>query len=181
MKLPSLNTLKIVFYPDPVLHQKSAPIEDFGDSLKRLTDRMLELMQEGKGVGLAAPQVGLLRRFFVCNVTGEPGDDRVFVNPTLSDLSGGELAEEGCLSLPGVTVEMRRATSVVIRAMDVHGEPFECSGQGLLARVWQHEFDHLDGRLITDRMSSTDEIANRRAIKQLESDHAELKRIRKSR
>jgi len=181
VKLPSLSSLRIIFYPDPILHQKCTPIETFGDDLKRLADRMLELMREGKGVGLAAPQVGISRRLFVCNATGEPEDDRVFVNPTLSDLNGGEQAEEGCLSLPGVTVEMRRATSLVVRAKDVHGKPFLCDGEGLWAKVWQHECDHLDGRLITDRMSSTDEIANRRAIKQLETDCADWMRTRKTR
>lgn len=164
---PDLTKLHIVCYPDPVLKRRCAQVTDFGDRLALLGDRLILLMREANGVGLAAPQVGIPVRLFVCNPSGEPGDDLVFVNPRLSDLEEHVEAQEGCLSLPGVTVNMRRASKVVITAQSPTGEPLQYHGEGVQARVWQHENDHLDGKLIIDNMSSTDEIANRRALKQL--------------
>ncbi len=172
MACPNPETLHIVCYPDPILSVKCAPIETFDASLAAVAEKMLCLMRDASGVGLAAPQVGLAIRLFVCNWTGEPEGDLVCVNPRFLELDGvGEMIE-GCLSIPEVEVTMRRATTATLAAADIHGQPFECSGEGLAARVWQHEADHLDGRLITDTMSATDEIANRRALKQLESDYA---------
>jgi len=146
-------------------------VTSFGPDIKALTDRMLMLMKEGRGVGLAAPQVGIPLRLFVCNPTGEPEDDMVCINPEFVELTGAEVKEEGCLSLPGVGVNMRRATRAVMRLCDTDGKVRKQVGEGLLARIWQHESDHLDGGLITDNMSATDEISNRRAVKQLEADY----------
>ena len=168
MIVPNPNKLRIVCYPDRVLKQSCAPVTEFNGDLGSLVEQMLELMHEGRGIGLAGPQVGVLSRLFVCNVTGEPDDNLVFVNPRFLELTGAAEADEGCLSLPGVGVTMRRAEQAIIEAQNVHGEPFQMTGQDLLARVWQHESDHLDGRLIVDHMSTADEIANRRALKQLE-------------
>ncbi len=176
MKLPSPSRLRIVLYPNPVLKKRAADVGKFNPEIAALAKRMLELMREAKGVGLAAPQVGVGLRLFVCNPTGEPGDDLVCVNPRFAERSGVEEREEGCLSIPGVTVTMRRATHVVIDALDVEGKPFQMMGTELRARIWQHETDHLDGRLIIDNMSPTDEIANRRAIKQLQEQYRPLKR-----
>ena len=162
-----VKTLKITHYPDPVLRKTCQPVTAFDDQLRRIAARMLELMREGKGVGLAASQVGLLVRMFVSNPTGEPGHDLIAVNPELSDLTGTSEAEEGCLCLPDVHVVVRRAQSVKLRAYDLSGQPFERVGTELEPRIWQHETDHLDGRLIIDYMSEASEIANRRALKQL--------------
>lgn len=167
MKLPSPSRLRIVLYPDPVLKKRAVDVAKFNAEIAALAKRMLELMHEAKGVGLAGPQVGVGLRVFVCNPSGEAADDLICVNPRLIELSGGEEKEEGCLSIPGVTVAMRRATHVAMEAFDVDGKPFQVTGTDMRARVWQHETDHLDGRLIIDNMSATDEIANRRAIKQL--------------
>jgi peptide deformylase len=161
--------LQIIFHPDPRLRKVCKPVEVFDESVARLAERMLELMHAGKGIGLAGPQVGVLLRLFVCNVTGEPGDDHIYVNPRLTDLQGQAEGEEGCLSLPDVTVTVRRSLSCTIHACDVTGRQFESAGSELLARCWQHEYDHLDGRLILDYMSEADKIANRRPLKQLES------------
>ncbi len=166
----SSRRLGIVFYPDPVLLRAAAPVTVFDDGLRTLAGRMLELMREAKGVGLAAPQVGEGIRLFVCNAVGEPGHDLAFVNPRFVELTGSDDHEEGCLSIPGVTVNVRRATSVVMEAFDLEGRPVRAEATDLPARIWQHEVDHLDGRLIIDRMSSSDEVANRRAIKQLRDD-----------
>ena len=180
MKLPNLDKLTIVRYPDPILGKACEPVEEFGPDLKALAQRMLALMREGEGVGLAAPQVGILMRLFVCNATGEPGDDMVCVNPRFVDLSGAEEKEEGCLSVPGGSITMRRAKRVVMELLDTDGQPLEWTGEGLVARIWQHEADHLDGRLITDNMSATDQITNRRVIKQLEADYAASCRSRRN-
>lgn len=165
------TSLRIITYPDPRLKKVCRPVEVFDEGLAALAGRMLELMRESQGVGLAAPQVGQLVRVFVCNVTGEPKDDRIYVNPTLADLRGECEGEEGCLSIPDVTVLMRRSMSCRMMAMDLKGNAIEEDGSELLARCWQHECDHLDGRLIIDRMSDTDRIANRRKLKELERDH----------
>lgn len=171
LKLPSLDTLAIVLYPNPVLKRVAVAVEDVDADLTAFAKRMIVLMHRAEGVGLAAPQVGVSLRMFVCNPTGEEGDDRVCINPRIIETSGAEAAEEGCLSLPGVTVTMRRATHVVMQGIGLDGNSFELTGDELYARVWQHETDHLDGRLIIDSMSSTDEITNRRPIKQLEVDY----------
>jgi len=176
MKLPSPSRLRIVLYPDPVLKKRAVEVGKFNTEIGALAKRMLELMREAKGVGLAAPQVGVGLRVFVCNPTAEPGDDLVCVNPHFTELFGGEEREEGCLSIPGVTVTMRRATQVVMEAFDVDGKPFQTTGRELRARIWQHETDHLDGRLIIDNMSATDEIVNRRAIKQLQDQYRPSRR-----
>jgi len=168
MEKLEIANLSIIKYPDPRLRQPCRTIERFDSSLTNLAGRMLTLMREGGGVGLAAPQLGLTVRLFVCNATGEPEDDEVYVNPVLDELSGGVEAEEGCLCLPGVVGPITRAQECVIRAVDLQGNPVERPGEELEARIWQHETDHLDGRLIIDRMSPAAKIANRRALKHLE-------------
>jgi len=159
--------LRIVQYPEPMLRQRTQPIEVFDEALADLARRMIALMHEAKGVGLAAPQVGLSLRLFVCNATGEPQDNQVVVNPILLDFEGFEEKPEGCLSIPGVTVNMRRPARVRLTALNAQGEAYELKGDDLRARIWQHETDHLDGKLIIDNMSEADEIANRKALKQL--------------
>jgi peptide deformylase len=161
---------RIVTYPDPVLRKKCAPVgkDEFGEPLANLAQRMLDIMKANRGVGLAAPQVGINCRMFVCNPTGEPGDDHVYINPVLSELTGSVEGEEGCLSLPELRVMVRRAKRCRIQALDAQGEPIETEAEDLLARIWQHETDHLDGRLIIDRMNTAEKIANKRLITQME-------------
>ncbi len=163
--------LKIIKYPDPRLAQDCKPVEVFDEGLARLVARMIDIMHRGDGVGLAAPQVGLCLRLFVCNCTGEPDGDKAYVNPTLSNLEGAVDGEEGCLSVPDVTVLMRRAQSGTVDACDIEGKAFQESAVDLPVRCWQHEFDHISGRLIIDDMSEADKIANRRVIKQLEAQY----------
>jgi len=159
--------LKIIHYPDPRLKKISAPVASFDDRLRALAARMLELMREARGVGLAAPQVGENIRLFVMNATGEPGDDRVYVNPELSDAEGEEEAEEGCLSLPNIHVKVTRSTKIHMRAFDLEGNPIEQVGTGFPARVWQHEFDHLNGTLLTDRMGPVAKMTHRKVLNEL--------------
>ena len=164
--------LTLVTYPHPALRKACGPVADFDDKLAQIAACLLAVMHEHKGVGLAGPQVGLSLRLFVCNSSGEPDDDQVYVNPELSDFEGLLESDEGCLSIPEVNVIMRRARSVTLRAQTVTGEPVRKHAEGLLARIWQHETDHLDGKLIIDHMSEVDRMDNRRALKQLEKDYA---------
>lgn len=161
--------LVIVHYPHQALRQKAQTIPEVTDEVRSVAAKMLDLMHQAPGVGLAAPQVGLPWRLFVANPTGEPDDDRVYINPELINPAGGNAArDEGCLSLPNITVEVTRPDAITIRATNLDGETFEESGDDLLARIWQHEYDHLEGMLIIDKMSPMDRMANKRAIKELE-------------
>jgi len=138
-------------YPDPVLRLEAQEIEDFDDDLAQLVERMKRLMQDARGVGLAANQVGILRRVFIFQA--EEGEEPLaLVNPTIVEHSDVvELEDEGCLSLQGVLVPVERALRIRLEARDAEGEPIALELQGLEARVVQHEVDHLDGVLIVDR------------------------------
>jgi peptide deformylase len=164
------DDLRILSYPDPRLRKVSEPVTRFDANLAALAAKMIELMHAEHGVGLAAPQVGINLRLFITNHTGLPGDDRVVVNPRLLDAEGSALEEEGCLSLPKIRAEIDRATHVRLVAQDVNGEPFEQHGDDFLARVWQHEFDHLNGVMLIDRMSTTARMGVRKKLKELEAD-----------
>ncbi len=168
--------LAIVHYPDPRLKKASQRVETFDDDLRALVQRMFELMRELKGVGLAAPQVGVNRRLFVMNATGEPGDDRAYVNPVLTPLDGETEGEEGCLSLPDIHIDVLRADRVRLQAQDVDGKPIDITADGFETRVWQHEIDHLDGILLTDRMGFTAKMKFKSKLKALETKFAAKKK-----
>jgi peptide deformylase len=143
-------------------------VEKFDPPLKQLAARMFQLMRDARGVGLAAPQVGQNIRMFVMNHTGEPADDQVYINPVLTEAEGSEEAEEGCLSLPGLNVRVVRDKTLRIRAKDLEGNDIDRVESGYIARVWQHEFDHLNGTLITDRMGAVAKMAARKLLRELE-------------
>ena len=146
----------ILHYPDKRLRTPGQPVTDFGPDLQVLIDDMAETMYAAPGVGLAAPQIGVSKRLFIVDVAvgdDEPSDLRVFINPEIVDTDGITTFEEGCLSFPGIREEIERAAEVKVRALDRHGEPFELQASGLLAIAIQHENDHLDGKLMVDRMS----------------------------
>ena len=146
-------------YGDTVLRMKAREVETFDDDLERLVERMTALMHEANGVGLAATQVGVLRRLFVF-ADGE--EDRVIVNPVITSSSKeSEVDDEGCLSLRGVLVPVERSTTVTIEGVDAKGEPVRLELEPPASRVVQHELDHLDGVLIIDR---TDDESRRAAL-----------------
>ena len=170
--------LKIILYPDPRLKRVSDKVEIFDENLAGLAGRMFELMRESKGVGLAAPQVGKNVRLFIINPTGEPADDGVYVNPILSDPEEEETGEEGCLSLPGIRTNITRARKLKIEAFDLAGKRFEQTETGYIPRIWQHEFDHLNGTLLIDRMGPTEKMENKKILKELEDKYnSERKKI----
>lgn len=143
--------LPIRVFGDPVLREKARPVERFDRALRKVVEDMLETMYEAPGVGLAAPQVGLSMRCFVYD-DGEAGPG-FLANPELLDLEDAEVKDEGCLSIPGPFYPTERALRVKARGLDVHGRPVEVVGEGLLARILQHETDHLQGMLYIDRLS----------------------------
>jgi peptide deformylase len=142
-------------YPDPVLRMKANEVEDFDDSITDLVERMTMLMDEARGVGLAAPQLGVLRRVLVYR-TADDEPVTALVNPRIvSSQDESEIVEEGCLSLGAATVvvEVERPVALTLEAQTPDGEPVQIEAEGLQARVIQHEVDHLDGVLIIDRTS----------------------------
>lgn len=178
-ELPAdIEKLSIVNYPHPSLRKVSKPVTQFDAQLRLLAKRMFELMREDRGVGLAAPQVGINIRLFVINPTGKPEDDRVYVNPQLSEPAGDEEAEEGCLSLPEIRVDVVRSKSLHIKAKDLDGNTFEEVADGYVARIWQHENDHLDGILLLDKMGPLDKLAARKQLKKLEDEYAAANPVR---
>jgi peptide deformylase len=149
-------------YGDPVLRMRANEVDVFDEELEHLSERMIGLMHDADGVGLAATQVGILRRLFVFSDSEE---DHVIVNPVLTVRgSEAETDEEGCLSLGPVRMPVERALEVTLDAVDVHGVPVHLELEGMPARVVQHELDHLDGKLIIDR---TDPESRREAMAQL--------------
>jgi peptide deformylase len=164
-----LARLGVIRYPDPRLREVATPVEDPTDPCVRaLVDRMFELMFSSRGVGLAAPQVGVTVRLFVGSPTFEASDRRVYVNPEIIALEGRQDGEEGCLSFPQISISVRRYAKATIRATDLEGNVFEETGSELTARLFQHETDHLDGRLLVDKMSRLDKLSHRQALRELE-------------
>jgi peptide deformylase len=157
-----LALARIRQYGDPVLRMKAREIEDVDDDVRRLAERMTALMHEARGVGLAATQVGVLRRIFVFS---DPDEDRVLVNPVLTKRSNQlEMDDEGCLSLRDVLVPVERPVAVTIEGLDADGEAVKLDLELPSARIVQHELDHLDGVLILDR---TDDESRRVALGKL--------------
>jgi peptide deformylase len=145
----------ILHYPDKRLRIPGERVTEFGAELHALLDDMAETMYAAPGVGLAATQLGIAQSIFIIDIaTGddEPSDLRVFINPEIIERQGTVCWEEGCLSFPGVHEEIERAERVKVRAQDRHGNVFELEADGLLAVAVQHENDHLDGKLMVDRL-----------------------------
>ena len=139
---------------EPPLHEPAAEVRELTDEIQRLIDDMIETMYAAPGVGLAAPQVGMPLRIFVIDLSlGHKADDLiVFVNPVFVEREGVQLEEEGCLSVPGFNATVARPVRVVIKGLDRNGEERIVEGKDLLARAFQHEMDHLDGKLFLDRV-----------------------------
>ena len=162
---------------DPVLKTPAKPVEDFDDGLRRLAQDMLETMYDAPGVGLAGPQVGISLRLFVFDdgVTGPS----FMANPELLWAEGEIVEEEGCLSIPGPFHPTRRFASVTCRGQNLAGDPVEMSGEGLLARIFQHETDHLDGTLFIDRWSEEGRKAVLAELRRIELGIAEPRQRRR--
>ena len=149
-----MAALEIRMMGDPVLRQEARPVDEVNDDLRRLAQDMFDTMYEADGVGLAAPQVGILKRLIVVDPREQDVSPVALVNPRVVDTgSESERAEEGCLSIPGLREVVERSGSVTVDALDLDGEPLRIEAEGLHARVLLHEIDHLDGVLFLDRVS----------------------------
>jgi peptide deformylase len=159
----------IVKFGNPVLEKAAAPVTVFDDELKKLVDDMFESMYEARGVGLAAPQIGLSKRLAVIDVTfkEDPDAKLVLANPEVIHAEGKHTQPEGCLSIPEFREPVRRARKVTIRAQDINGQWFEKTGEDLLARAFLHETDHLNGKLYISHISALKRDLIKRKIRKL--------------
>ena len=169
--------MQIITYPHYTLRYKSQPLTRVDAALRKLVAEMFDLMYEANGVGLAGNQVDLPLRLFVVNMAAEPGEgeELVFINPVLSQPKGNEEGEEGCLSLPGLYGKVVRAKQIHVQAYNLRGEEFNADLDGLFARVVQHENDHLDGVLFTDRMTTAGKLAIRESLEEFELEQKSLR------
>jgi len=144
--------MQILTLGNELLRQKAEKIDLIDDQIKDAAKQMLEIIKQDKGIGIAGPQIGLMKRIFVVHIDGD--EERIFINPSILETSQEMVKfEEGCLSVPGVYVDVVRSESVKVQAWNEKGKPFTLEASGLLARVIQHEYDHLEGVLFLDRLS----------------------------
>ena len=165
----------ITRYPESVLGEPAKPIEKIDDDIRRLVEKMAEIMVEKKGIGLAGPQVGVPLRIFIVSLNGSGENVRAYINPTVTP--SGELvsAEEGCLSVPGIYTKVRRYSKCTVTATDLDGKEFTEQAEGLYARCLQHESDHLNGMTIADRMGPAARIVHRKQLSRLRKEHERLR------
>ncbi len=162
---------QVVCYPDPILRKKAKLVTEIDDEVRQRAQEMMDIMYDAIGVGLAGPQVGWGARVVTLNTTGQPEDGGLFINPRIVKSAGEVCDDEGCLSLPGIRAKIVRAAAVEVEAYGLDGEELHIEADGLLARAWQHEIDHLDGVLIIDRMAPAARLMWRRRLKELEEDY----------
>jgi peptide deformylase len=144
--------MNILTLGNELLRQKAAPVKHIGPEYRRIAEELVKALHEGSGIGLAGPQVGLMVRIFAVHIEGD--EPRIFINPSILETSQDLVKyEEGCLSLPGQYAEVMRPERIKVQAWNERGRPFTLESSGLLARVIQHENDHLDGVLFIDRIS----------------------------
>ncbi len=160
-------------FPTPVLMDTAKPVEEINDDIRQLADRMKDIMVEAKGIGLAGPQAGVNLRIFVVSTDGTKENAKVYINPTIKVEGSIEANEEGCLSLPGIYGKIKRYSKCTVTATDLDGNAFTEVGEGLLGRAFQHEYDHLEGRMIKDRLSTPAKIRAKRRLKQLQEEYGE--------
>jgi peptide deformylase len=168
--------MKIVHYPHPSLRHKAVPVSGIDKKVEKYVREMLDLMYEGKGLGLAGPQVALPYQVFVVNLNSEERElppaerqgERIYINPVITDRKGSVEGEEGCLSFPGLYAKVRRAKSITFQAYNLKGELVEGAAAELEARVWQHEVDHLRGELFIDKVGALGKISCRGSINKFE-------------
>ena len=162
--------LKVVHYPEPVLLQIGKPVTEFDENLKILVEDMFETMYAARGVGLAAPQIGVSNRLFVMDCSGGENPERkiAIINPEIIHVEGEQYGDEGCLSFPGLYQKVKREVRTIVRAQNINGDFFEFDGSDLEARCILHETDHCDGIVFLDRMSPLKRGLSKRKIKKMQ-------------
>ena len=168
--------LSILEFPDPRLRTRAAPVDRAWlaeAATQQLIDDMFQTMYDAPGIGLAASQVDVHRRFMVIDISEDRSQPRVFVNPQISARDGEQVYQEGCLSVPGIFADVTRSNTITVDALDRHGAPFELQADGLLAVCIQHEMDHLEGKLFVDYLSPLKrELVRKKLSKQRKQDAA---------
>jgi peptide deformylase len=161
--------LEIKKYPDPILKKKCQEVKEVNEEIKKLVDDMVETMKKNDGAGLAAPQVGVSKRIIVVETERGP---KVFINPKIfKKTKETEIDWEGCLSIPGIFLKIKRWKGIEVEALDKEGEKVWVKAVGLVARIFQDEIDHLDGILIIDRVSKLERFKIRNRLKELEKEY----------
>ena len=163
----NIDKCKITHYPADVLTGPAKPVENIDDNIRRLVDKMTDIMLKNKGVGLAAPQAGAALRLFIISLDASRESVRVYINPTITPAGKMDLIEEGCLSVPGVSTKIRRYSKCEVTATGLDGKEFTDQAEGLYARALQHEYDHIEGITIAERMSTAAKIVHRKQLKRL--------------
>jgi peptide deformylase len=168
-----IEKCRITHYPAPVLAGRAEPVENIDDSIRKLVEKMTDIMLENKGIGLAGPQAGVPLRIFIISPDGSRENVKVYINPTVTPTGELQAFEEGCLSVPGVYTKIRRYNKCEVTATDLDGKEFTQQADGLLARALQHEYDHIEGTTIANKMGSVAKIAHRKQLKKLKEEHEE--------
>jgi peptide deformylase len=166
--------MEVLVYPDPILRRGGAPVTTFDAELRQVADQMMEAMYEEGGVGLAAPQVGIGLKLLVLNPAGDAKDrsgERVLINPKITKTKGREFGEEGCLSFPGIQAEVERWIGITVVYQDLDGVEQELRCDGWLARIVQHEIDHLEGVFFVDRLTPTEKMRVKARLLELEQEY----------
>lgn len=163
-----IEKCKITRYPNNVLAKPAQPVEQINDNIRQLVTKMIDIMFENKGIGLAAPQVGVPLRLFITSLDGNRDSVRVYINPTVTPTGELDAIEEGCLSVPGVYAKIKRYKKCTVTATDINDNEFTDQAEGLYARCLQHENDHIEGITIVNRLGQAAKIMNRRLLKKLE-------------
>ena len=166
-----ISKCKITHYPAAVLAAAAETIDDINDDIRKLVEKMTDIMLEHKGIGLAGPQAGVGLAIFIVSLDGSRESVRVYINPTVTPTGRQDSMEEGCLSVPGVYTKIRRYKQCTVTATDLDGNEFTEEAEGLHARCLQHESDHLNGVTIADRMGQAARIMHRRQLKKLVKEH----------
>jgi peptide deformylase len=163
-----INKCKITHYPAEVLAEPSQPVEKIDDNIRKLVDKMTDIMVEHKGIGFAAPQAGVPLRLFIVSLDGSRESVKVYVNPKVTPIGEFDAVEEGCLSVPGIYTKIKRYKKCKVTATDLDGREFTEEADGLYARCLQHENDHIEGVTIVNRMGTALKIMHRYQLKKLE-------------
>jgi peptide deformylase len=163
-----IDRCQITHYPAGILGRRAEPVEGINDNIRQLVDKMTDIMLKNKGVGLAAPQVGVSLRLFIISIDGSRENVRAYVNPTVTPIGELDAVDEGCLSVPGIYTKIRRYKKCEVTATDLDGNEFTDRAEGLYARALQHEYDHIEGITIVNRMGQPAMIVHRKQLKKLQ-------------
>ncbi len=166
--------MEVLVYPDPALRRGGKEVTTFDADLRHVAEQMMAAMYEEGGVGLAAPQVGIAQKLLVLNPAGDKKDrsgELALCNPKITKKKGREFGEEGCLSFPGIHAEVERWVAITVSYQDLDGKPQVLQTEGWLARIVQHELDHLEGVLFTDRLTAADKLRVKPQLQELEESH----------